>query len=550
MVAVVVMVTTLSVGFAEQPRVQEIPIHKDATDVTTMRRRGDIRFKINSDFKTTGNYYATVLKGQKWTKAPKENLQKNFWVQTFTRNDSKLEVRVDQRGTDCEVRLTPTGFTWDEDLTPRPKDLPIPEDAKDPKFDDFFERIEFQSATALEKLAEFYVSKLDPKIWSKSGDDLINARAVQLKRTSGKASVVISIRPEGEANQVKISTQGMVWDDIKAANALAKKAMDRSTDRPSSSSDRPKTVTLPARVDKPKKGIASLEKLVSKCVITLDGKQIELPQIMAYEAVNNGRWRTKVIATVTAVNQQSLLQQLKDTASDEGWDLASPYLKLDLDDQDRAMGISLGVAGIPGGAYGDELEGDALVEDGRVRGTAKVKPKKFFDKSYSAEITYDVPLFTRESTPVKRLVNAAKLANAGKLTIAGKTHSVSHVTLYETKQFDSTLTAVLITERPINLQKLQASLAKPDKNDADLFEFQTQVKLLFNAREQLHGISIWCDNLSISSVGADNIQSSIIIEDGRVRGTAKTTESGETFGKKYDFDVSFDGSLLNPTGGK
>jgi hypothetical protein len=151
---------------------------------------------------------------------------------------------------------------------------------------------------------------------------------------------------------------------------------------------------------------------------------------------------------------------------------------------------------------------------------------------------------TRDSSAAKRLVNASKLANSGKLTIAGKTYSLSHVTVYEMQQFDNVVTAVLLTERPINLPKLKESLSKPARSDDEFVEFQPQIKLLFNAREKLQSVSIWCDNLSISATGGDNIKASIVIEDGRARGVAKTTESGETFGKKYDFDVSFDAPVL------
>jgi hypothetical protein len=532
-------------GFADGPRVQEIPLPKDASDVTYVRRRGDIRFKVASDMKTAGNYYATTLKEQQWTKATKDNLQKTFWVQSFAKKDCKLEVRVEQRESGCEIRLTPTGFAWDEDLAPRPKDLPIPDDAKELKYDDFFERIEFQSATPLDRLADFYVSKLDTKTWSKAEEDHITAKAAQLRRTSGKASVVIAIHREGNVNEVKITTKGMVWDEIKAANELAKKSSEKAADRnPSSTPNRQKTVVLPTRAEKPEKGIAKLEKLASRGVVTVAGKRVELPQIIAYECVFQGRWRTRVVATESVINQQSLLELLKSTASDEGWDPAPPFLKLELDDQDRPVSASLVAEKVPGSAAGDGLEGEALVEEGRARGTVKVKPGKFFDKEYSAELTFDVPVLTRESSAAKRLVDAAKLPNSGKLTIAGKTYSLSHVTVYETQQFDNVVTAVLLTERPIDLAKLKASLSKPARNDDDYIEFHRQIKLLFNSREELKSVFIWSDGLSINSSGADNLKAAVVIEDGRARGIAKTTESGETFGKKYDFDVSFDASVL------
>lgn len=532
-------------GLAEEPRVQEIPIPKDASDVSYMRKRGDIRFKVSLDMKTAGNFYATTLKEQQWTKSGKDNLQKNFWVQSFAKNHCKLEVRVDQRDGSCEIRLTPTGFAWDEDLAPRPKDLPIPEDAKEIKYDDFFERIEFQSATPLDRLADFYVSKLDPKTWVKSGEDLISKNTVQLKRTSGKASVTVAIRHEDDSNKVTLTTKGMVWDDIKTDNELAKKTKEKTADHPSASgANRTKTVVLPPRVEKPSKEISKLDKLPSRCVITVEGKRVELPQIIAYECISQGRWRTKVVATESALNQQALLETLKATGTDESWDLSAPFLKLELDDRDRPVAVSLAAEKVPGGATGDDLEGDAIVEEGRVRGSMKVKPRKFFDKEYSAEVTFDVPLLTRESSPAKRLVNSSKLPNAGKLVIAGKTYSLPHVTVYETQQFDNVLTAVLLTERPINLPKLKASLGKPARNDDDFIEFQPQIKLLFNNREQLKSVSLWADGLSISSSGAENMKASVVIEDGRIRGTSKTTESGETFGKKYDFDASFDTSVM------
>lgn len=377
---------------AETPGVREIPLPADAADVTYVRRRGDIRLTVPTEMKAAGNFYAAALAERQWTKSKKDNLQKNFWVQSFTKQGLTLEVRVDQRASGCEIRLTPEGFAWDEDLAPRPKDLPIPEDAKELKYDDFFERIEFQSAAAPELLAEFYAGKLDPKTWSKSGTDTVTAGTVRLERTAGKASVAVAVRKERDGSAVTISTKGMVWDEIKAANDAVKQAAEKVAER-------------------------------------------NTPD-----------------------------------------------------------------------------------------------PKK--------------PLLTRDSSPAKRLANAPQLPNAGKLTIGGKTHSLAHVTVYETQQFDSVVTAVLLTERPINLAKLKASLAKPERNDDDFNEFQPQIKLMIDAREQVSGISIWCDGLSLSGSGWDNLQATVAIEDGRARGTAKTTESGDAFGKKVDFDLSFDASVL------
>jgi hypothetical protein len=81
--AFMLCVTVESFSFADEPRVQDIPLPKDASDATYVRRRGDIRFNVTSDMKTAGNFYATTLNEQKWMKAKNDNLQRNFWVQSF-----------------------------------------------------------------------------------------------------------------------------------------------------------------------------------------------------------------------------------------------------------------------------------------------------------------------------------------------------------------------------------------------------------------------------------------------------------------------------------
>ncbi|MGC3966871.1 MAG: hypothetical protein QM775_05720 [Pirellulales bacterium] len=539
--AVAILLMFCSFGFAAAPGVREIPLPADAADVTYVRSRGDIRLKVSADMKTAGSFYATTLAEQQWTKAKKDNLQRNFWVQSFAKPGLTLEVRVDQRAAGCEIRLTPQGFAWDEDLAPRPEDLPIPDDAKKLEFEDFFERIEFESASSRQELAKFYAGKLDAKTWSSTGADIVTPDVVQLKRTSGKASVTILVRKDGASSQVTITTKGMAWDGVKTANA-AKKAMNKVAD--ANTPEVKPAPESPKRADKPAKGIDRLEKLASRCVLTVDGEPIDLAHIVAYECVSQGEWRTKVVAAASEINQRPLLERLKATNSDEGWTLKSPYLKFELDQQDRPVSMSLFAEQLAGGGSRDELEGESLVEAGRARGTVKLKTKTFFKKAYAAELTFDVPLLTRDSAPVKRLADAPVLPSAGKLTIGGRTRALAHVTVYETTQFDKVVTAVLLTERPINLAKLKASLNGPDRNDDRFNEFQPQIKLVIDADEQLSGISIWCDNLSISGTAGDNIRASVAIEDGRARGTVKTLEPDEAFDKKYEFDLSFDAAVL------
>src|SRR6188472_2112092 len=103
LVALVLIGIGMSVQ-ADELRVRDIPVPEGATDVSFMKRRGDIRFQVASDFKTAGNFYAKKLVEQKWAKSGRDNLQSNFWVQKFSKDKGTLEVRVDSRGAGSEVR--------------------------------------------------------------------------------------------------------------------------------------------------------------------------------------------------------------------------------------------------------------------------------------------------------------------------------------------------------------------------------------------------------------------------------------------------------------
>lgn len=305
--------------------------------------------------------------------------------------------------------------------------------------------------------------------------------------------------------------------------------------------DEPAPVVEPKRKERPKQGIAKLPKLPNDGTLTINDKPIKLPSIMAYEVISNGEWHTKIVATENPLKQDPLLAMLKKTGNDEGASWPRTRLDVELDDEGRAT-LRVSAEGVAGSISGSKLKSDVLVEDGRARGTVQMKePGEFFDKSFTGTISFDVPVLTRDSTPVKRLTDAPKLANGGKLTLGDMTSKLANVVAYEAKSFDEKQTVVFITEKPINLAKLKASLAK-DGTDDGLFEFQPQVRLKIDAYDNVANMSLWIDGTSVS--GNSDVDGNIVIEDGRVRGTAKLAKPGEFFGKKYTFEVTFDTELI------
>src|SRR5262245_16162443 len=66
MAAVLVLVVSVisSIATGDDLRVKNLPIPEGATDISFMKRRGDIRFKVTSDVRETGDWYAKQLAAQ------------------------------------------------------------------------------------------------------------------------------------------------------------------------------------------------------------------------------------------------------------------------------------------------------------------------------------------------------------------------------------------------------------------------------------------------------------------------------------------------------
>ncbi len=324
---------------AQQPHVREIPLPKEVANVSYSHSRGDIRMRFAGDMKAAGEFYRLDLSQKQWTKSTKDNLQKNFWVQTFKKQNLELVVRISILDDGCEIRLTPKGYLWDEDFAPRPEDIPIPDNAQQLKYDDFFTSIEFPHDDSPKQLIDFYASKLDSKTWSNSSVDQASERSGVLQRTSGTASIAIYVDVEKGKSNVRIKTKGMSWDKIKLANADAKKTMKASASDSARSSDGPQ------RISKPKRGIEKLEKLPSIASVTIDGKKSPLPEIFAYELIAYGKWRTHIVATAQPVKLDVLLKLLQANVPEEKWGdqwkLPSPNVVLILDDDDSLWSVHL-----------------------------------------------------------------------------------------------------------------------------------------------------------------------------------------------------------------
>nr|WP_095740453.1 hypothetical protein [Rhodopirellula sp. SM50] len=554
--AALLIVSSIGIGapaVAQEMRVRNLLVPDGATEYSMMKRRGDVRFQMPSDFKTVGKLYAQKLTEQGWRKSARDNLQSSFWVQTFAKNKMTLVVRVSEEQGGSAVRLTPTGMMWEEDDQPTPKELPIPDDATDLDYSDFFETVEFKTSSDLKTVQKYLIEELEKRNWTKDKTTMDFDHYVSMNFSQKKSSLKVNLTAEDDGCEVEFRTEGMQWDGMKEEIARmkqeaeqAKQAAKKIAAETATQDDMVESsVALPPRKERATQGIGQMPKLPNKGTIVMDSTTYELPHVIAYEVFQYDEWKTKIVATPKAVKQDTLLARLRKTGNDEddqgGPSWPQPHLIVVLNEDDQPRQLSLQAGGTPGHGSGDELVGTALVEDDRARGTVALRePGDFFDKVYTAEISFDVPVLTRDSTPVKRLADAPKLANSGKLVMGNRTYNLSNVVAYPMKFFDDPMTAIVFSEKPLNMTKLTAALGRPAADD--YFEFTPQVKLLVDADDNVSSVSIWADN---NSVGSNNdLDDAIVIEDGRARGTAKMTKPGEFLDTKYSFDVSVDVSVL------
>lgn len=332
---------------------------------------------------------------------------------------------------------------------------------------------------------------------------------------------------------------------------------------PKSNDDKDAPFVGPPRPEKAKKGIDKLPKLTSAAKVIVNGETIALPHVLAYETVSAGQWVTRIYATDKPIKQESWIERLRQPGENRDFDLhASPFLLLELDDKDRPDAINFAVQKFQTSAGRRNFKGDAIVEDGRARGSIQTKePVEFGGRTITAEITFDVPLLTRDSQPTKQLTDATKLEtsepdkpkkdiaklpkleNSGKLLVNNKPVKLGNVVAYELMVSGKKTTAINFTDKPIPLPKLKAQLAK-DGSDMGLFDFDSQAKLEFDQKGELTVILVAHDNKSFPIIGNSDVISDVVIEDGRARGTLKFGEPWKFAGTKYLLDLTFDVEVL------
>jgi ribosomal 50S subunit-recycling heat shock protein len=365
------------------------------------------------------------------------------------------------------------------------------------------------------------------------GDVNMMLIGVGVKLTEGKAD------PDAKIPVASTKPKSKPADEPSDDDA-PKTTKKKSNNKKSKSADNKPVVNLPKRAEKPSRGIAKLDKLPTEVKLVAQDKPVELPHVIAYEIVDGDRWVTRILATQTPIKQSMLIDLLKSNEPDHNLTSMSPRLMVALDDQDQL--INMNYAGNDSLGSGRKVTGEAIVEEGRARGHFKANEEsEFFGKTIIGEITFDVPVITRDSQPIKQLTNAKKLETSGKLVVNNQSMKLSHFISYQVKLGDEVRTAILFSEKPINVAKLKESLAK-DGSDSGVIDFASHVKVMIDKEDRLAFLNLYTDGASINQ--NTDLVGEVIVEDLRARGTVKLGKNVEFFGKVINFDMTFDLEVL------
>ena len=96
---------------------------------------------------------------------------------------------------------------------PKAKDLALTKDASDVEYMALVEQLRFKSKANVKSACAELTASLKAQGWTKDGSDLITPASAILKRKRGDAELTIFVKPEGGGSEVKMMTDGLVWDE-------------------------------------------------------------------------------------------------------------------------------------------------------------------------------------------------------------------------------------------------------------------------------------------------------------------------------------------------
>ena len=143
-----------------------------------------------------------------------------------------------------------------------------------------------------------------------------------------------------------------------------------------------------------------------------------------------------------------------------------------------------------------------------------------------------------------RITPAEQKQTGATLWSGGKVYKLGYGVAYQSQQGDDTVTEVMLSVKPIPVDKLVA-LLNHGKDGSDAMGFDPNMRLRFDAAGKLSYLFLYADGLSVNHSGSsdETVQAELTLAGGHARGKAVMEKPTKFFDSEYRFDATFDAKL-------
>jgi hypothetical protein len=130
----------------------------------------------------------------------------------------------------------------------------------------------------------------------------------------------------------------------------------------------------------------------------------------------------------------------------------------------------------------------------------------------------------------------------GTLVLGDKTYKLDHAVAYPTKTFDEDSVSVIVSPKPIPVDKLKAAIAKGKGSDDSFMFWEPHIKLTYKTSGEIQFCNAWASNNSLSVSGSD-LTGRVVIQKDRAGGDAILKQDADS-DRKRSFSLQFNTPLL------
>jgi len=409
----------------------------------------------------------------------------------------------------CLAAAAPIGLATAQDKvaeTPFSADvkaLPFPPDAREVEFDATFKDVEFVSGSQLAALAQFYRREMTARGWKEDPAKASSEEEeIELTFHHGEAEVVVELEVDEEEVDVSLDCEGLTWEDVDNPAALLKAGVPQPRSH----------LLLQKELPRPKDA-NQIEYEDDTCKFKCS---LDFVAAAAYysQALTKLGWREDVSKRFLGKfghrrnyrrGPATLIVFAKKNHQEPGSRIDVEYQSTQKEVAARplpAVGALAGNSGAPGSAPDNPA----------------AEPKK--------------------------TVRVADNKGSATVTLGPQKWTFKNVAAFQSKQYVDRTTAMVFSNRPIPLAKLQRALqTNDDFTFGELYEFELPSFIVIFLSEDSVSLSFTADGIGIGR-GAEHVERKIQVGEGRVSGTLKVTEPEIVFDKPFSFVASIDAGLM------